>query len=140
MAAFVVCSAQRVLLPDNNEPTPATLVIDKCSGKIVQVRQGQLTHEEIRLAVDGDIEWIEAGNNIVLPGLVECVKLQLSDDYLIRDINRHSVPMFISMNQGVQPGRDSGLEPVLQLLEESQPWWTCHSIPCHRLLLFRILF
>lgn len=71
MAIFVVCSAQRVLLPDNSEPTPATIVIDKRSGQIVQVRPGQLTHEE--LGLDEDVEWIEAGNNIVLPGLVECV-------------------------------------------------------------------
>jgi allantoinase len=84
MASFVVCSAQRMLLPDNNEPTPATIVVDKHSGKIIQVRLGQLTREEIRL--DGNIEWIEAGNNIVLPGLVECVQILLSYDYLIRDI------------------------------------------------------
>jgi allantoinase len=71
MASYVVCSAQRVLLPDNDDPLPATVVIDKHSGKIVQVRSGQLTHEE--LGLDGNIEWIEAGNNIVLPGLVECV-------------------------------------------------------------------
>ena len=137
MASFVVCSAQRVLLPDNNEPTPATVVIDKCSGKIIQVRLGQLTHEEIQL--DGNIEWIEAGNNIVLPGLVECVQLQQSYDNLIRDIIRYLVPTFTSMNRDVRPGRDSGPEPVLQLLEESQPWWTCHSIPCRRPLLFRTL-
>jgi hypothetical protein len=120
MASFVVCSAQRVLLPDNNEPTPATVVIDKCSGKIIQVRLGQLTHEEIQL--DGNTEWIEAGNNIVLPGLVECVQLQQSYDNLIRDIIRYLVPTSTSMNRGVQPGRDFGLEPVRQLLEESQPW------------------
>lgn len=107
-----------MLLPDNNEPTPATVVIDKHSGKITQIRPGQLALEE--LGLEGNVEWIEAGNNIVLPGLVECVQLQLSDEYLIRDTNRYLVPMFISMSQGVQPGRDSGLEPVLQLLEESQ--------------------
>ena len=137
MASFVVCSAQRVLLPDSNEPTPATIVIDRHSGKIIQVRPGRLTLQEIQL--DGNIEWIEAGNNIVLPGLVECVQLQLPYDYLITDIFRYLVPMFISMNRGVQPGRDSGLEPVLQFLEESQPWWTCHSIPYRRPLLFRTL-
>lgn len=74
MTSFVVCSAQRVLLPDNNEPTPATIVIDKHSGRIVQVRPGQLTHEELGLD-QNKVEWIEAGNNIVLPGLVECVQL-----------------------------------------------------------------
>ena len=137
MVSFVVCSAQRVLLPDNNEPTPATVVIDKHSGKIIQIRPGQLAHEELRL--EGNIEWIEAGNNIVLPGLVECVQLQLSEEYLIRDAIWYLVPTFISMSQGVQPGRDSGLEPVLQLLEESQPWWTCHSIPYHQPLLFLTL-
>jgi hypothetical protein len=137
MASFVVCSGQRVLLPDNNEPTPATVVIDKHTGKIVQIRPGQLTEEELRL--EGNIEWIEAGNNIVLPGLVECVYLQLSDEYLIRYTNRYLVPMFISMSQVVQPGRDSGLELVLQLLEESQPWWICLSIPYLRLLLFPTL-
>lgn len=118
-ASFVVCSAQRVLLPDYNEPTPATVVIDKHSGKIVQVRPGQLTQQELGLP-DRDVEWIEAGNNIVLPGLVECVQLRPSDKYLIRDI-WYLVPMSILMNQGVQLGRDSGLEPVLQLLEELQP-------------------
>ena len=137
MASFVVCSAQRVLLPESNEPTPATVVIDKHSGKIIQIRSGQLTHEELRL--EGNIEWIEAGNNIVLPGLVECVQLQMSDEYLIRDTNRYLVPMFILMSQGVQPGRDSGREPVRQLLEESQPWWICHSIPYRRLPLFPTL-
>lgn len=138
MAGFVICSAQKVLLPGNNEPTPATIIIDKHSGQIVQVRQGQLTHKE--LGLDGHVEWIEAGNNTVLPGLVECVRLKMgSNKYLIRDIIRCLVPMFISTNQGVQPGRDSGLEPVLQLLEESQPWWTCRSIPCRRPPLSSIL-
>ena len=137
MASFVVFSAQKVLLPDNNEPTPATVIIDKHSGKITQIRPGQLAPEELRL--EGDIEWIEVGNNIVLPGLVECVQVQLSDEYLIRDANRYLVPMFISMSQVVRPGRDFGLEPVPQLLGESQPWWTCRSIPYHRLLLFPTL-
>jgi len=51
---------------------PATIVIDKHSGQIVQIRPGQLTHEELGLDRDR-VEWIEAGNNIVLPGLVEYV-------------------------------------------------------------------
>lgn len=70
MASLLICSGSRVVLPGHEEPTPASIVIDKASGKIIQVIQGRTTPDDF---ASETAEWIDAGNNIVLPGLVECV-------------------------------------------------------------------
>jgi len=72
MAELLVCSGARVLLPGISEPSPATIVVNKSSGKIIEVREGQYNREQLGLETKS-VEWVEAGNSIVLPGLVECV-------------------------------------------------------------------
>ncbi|KAF8161108.1 allantoinase [Crassisporium funariophilum] len=69
MPNILVCSGDKVLLPGNATPTPATVIIDKVSGRIIEVRQGIQTHQDLKL--DEDTEWIKAGSHVVLPGLVD---------------------------------------------------------------------
>ncbi|KAF8973255.1 allantoinase [Flammula alnicola] len=70
MPDLLVCSGSSVLLPGNDHPSPASIIIDKSSGKIVDVREGHHTREELGLGAD-IVEWIDAGKNVVLPGLVD---------------------------------------------------------------------
>lgn len=74
MLDYLVCAGPKVLLPGNDDPTPASIIVDKSSGKILEVRQGQHTTQDLGL-VECSVEWIDAGNNIVLPGLVEFVSI-----------------------------------------------------------------
>lgn len=71
--SLLVCSAKQVLLPDADAPQAATLIIDTLSGKIVDIRLGQHSKQDLtpHLPPDSEIAWVDAGNNIVLPGLVE---------------------------------------------------------------------
>ena len=70
MASLLVCSASKVLLPGQDEPTAATIIVDKASGKIIEVREALLRRDGGHF--DGQsVEWIDAGDNVVLPGLVE---------------------------------------------------------------------
>lgn len=71
MSDLLVCTGSRVLLPEYDEPNPATIIVDKSSGKIVDVRRDRITHDQ--LALDAIlVEWLDAGERVVLPGLVEC--------------------------------------------------------------------
>ncbi|PPQ67319.1 hypothetical protein CVT25_005903 [Psilocybe cyanescens] len=70
MSEFFVCTGSKVLLPGNDEPTQASIIINKTSGKIVEVRQGRHTPEDLGLGAHS-VEWLEAGKNVVLPGLVD---------------------------------------------------------------------
>ena len=74
MSDYLVCVGPKVLLPGSDNPLPASIVIDKRSGKILEVRCGQHTRQDLGLT-GHSVEWIDAGNNIVLPGLVESVLL-----------------------------------------------------------------
>ena len=68
----LICTGRNVLLPEENTLGPATIRIDVPSGKIVEItREFQLNdaHNE------HDILWIDAGDKLVLPGLVECVSI-----------------------------------------------------------------
>jgi len=69
--SFLVCAGNKVLLPDNVDPIPATLVIDKVSGKIVDIKPG--VHHRDSLGLADDVEYIDAGRLTVIPGLVEYV-------------------------------------------------------------------
>jgi allantoinase len=62
----LVVTGDCVVLPDHDTPKPATLVIDLASGKIKGVQLGKV-HTEY----DDDTLRIDAGDKIVLPGLVE---------------------------------------------------------------------
>lgn len=70
MSEFLVCTGSKVLLPGNDEPIQASIVINKASGKIVQVLQRQHTSEDLALGAHS-VEWLDAGKNVVLPGLIE---------------------------------------------------------------------
>lgn len=82
MSDLLILSAAKALLPEHEHPTPATIIVHKSSGKIVEVRHGQFTPEELGIATDG-IEWIDAGKNIILPGLVEYVLPKSPPDVLL---------------------------------------------------------
>jgi allantoinase len=79
MAEFLVCTGSKVLLPECTAPVPATVIVDRSTGKIIDVRQSQISHEQLTLE---SVEWIDAGDNIVLPGLVEYVPRFVSYLYL----------------------------------------------------------
>jgi len=69
--SFLVCAGSKVLLPENADPVPATLVIDKVSGKIVDIKPG--VHHRDSLGLAGAVEYVDAGHLTVIPGLVEQV-------------------------------------------------------------------
>ena len=69
MSHFLVCSGPSFLLPDSDTPRPATVVIDKVSGKIANVYHTQILEHELQLP--GDVTWINVHGKVVLPGLVE---------------------------------------------------------------------
>lgn len=75
MPPLLVLSSRQVLLPDTDFPQPATLIIDTLSGKIVDIRTGQDSIDDLRPNLPSGVEitWIDAGNKVVLPGLVEYV-------------------------------------------------------------------
>jgi allantoinase len=70
MTSLLVCSASKVLLPGQDEPTAATIIVDKASGKIIEVRETLLNRDEGHFNGQS-IEWIDTGDNVVLPGMVE---------------------------------------------------------------------
>lgn len=61
----VIFHGSRVLLPDLDEFVEASIVVDTDKGTILSVIEGPLSE-----AID-NIEVVEAGDNIILPGLVE---------------------------------------------------------------------
>jgi len=75
MADFLVCTGPNVILPDATVPVPATIVVNRSTGKIIDVRPTQLTPAQLMLE---SVEWIDAADNIVLPGLIEYVTPHIS--------------------------------------------------------------
>jgi len=75
MSQFLVCSGQRVLLPETDIPQPATVIVDMLTGKITDVRLGKHSRSDLTLYLpsNSEITWIDAGSKIILPGLVEYV-------------------------------------------------------------------
>ena len=63
----VVFHGSRVLLPDHDEPIEASIVVDTDKGTILSVIEGPLS------GIDDNVRVIDAGDNIILPGLVEYV-------------------------------------------------------------------
>ena len=61
----VVFHGSRVLLPSNPEPVEASILVDTDKGSVISITEGPLsqTHDGVTV--------IEAGNTIILPGLVE---------------------------------------------------------------------
>jgi allantoinase len=73
MANKLVCTGRNVLYAGAPVPQPATITIDIETGKIIQVLPNYLPGDA-RHTEEG-ITLIDAGDRIVLPGLVECVIL-----------------------------------------------------------------
>jgi len=61
----VIFHGSRVLLPDLDEFVEASIVVDTDKGTILSVIEGPLGE------ASDNVEVIEAGDNIILPGLVE---------------------------------------------------------------------
>jgi hypothetical protein len=70
MANIHVFSGHKVLLPDREEPTSASVVVDLDTGKIVEIVEGLYQRSDFPRAVDND-HWTEAGDNVIIPGLIE---------------------------------------------------------------------
>ena len=67
---LLLCTGTRVLLPGEDDLVEASLLIDRQSGKIIDVQRGLKTPDQFGVN-QTLVEWIQAGNNVVLPGLVE---------------------------------------------------------------------
>lgn len=75
MAELIVCTGKGALLSDVDEPTPATIVIDRVTGKITEIQTIYQSRTEFEAAHPSATiaAWVDAGDKIIIPGLVECV-------------------------------------------------------------------
>ena len=64
----IIFHGSRVLLPDLDELVEASIVVDADRGTILSVVEGPVSR-----VADDYAEVVEAGDNIILPGLVESV-------------------------------------------------------------------
>jgi len=64
---MLVVTGSNDLLPGQNAPQPATITVNPSTGKItdIQLQVGQRPRDDI------DVQWIDADNKFILPGLVE---------------------------------------------------------------------
>ena len=61
----VIFHGSKVLLPDRDELTEASIVVDADKGTIISVIEGPASD------IKNNVEVIDAGDNIILPGFVE---------------------------------------------------------------------
>ena len=61
----LIFHGSKVLLPDRDELIEASIVVDTDKGTIISVIEGPPS------GINDNIEVIDAGDNIILPGLVE---------------------------------------------------------------------
>jgi allantoinase len=64
-----IFTGKNVLLPECDNPQPATIIVDTATGKITDIRDGCLDRNQF--PADQDATWIDAGDKYILPGLVE---------------------------------------------------------------------
>lgn len=64
----LILTSNNVVLPDYDSPQPATIIVDTTTGKIADIQLGVHLGDD-----DQDVQQINAGDNFILPGLVECV-------------------------------------------------------------------
>jgi hypothetical protein len=119
MAEFLVCTGSQVLFPDITDPVPATIIIERSTGKIIDVRRNQVSREQLPFE---SVEWIDAGDKIVLPGLVEYV-LPFSHIWYLTPL--YLVPTSTLMNQVAPHGKVSGRGAGLLPQVVSLPWLIC---------------
>ena len=65
----LVFTSSNVLLPGSDSCTPGTIVVDKATGKIAEIRSTHTSHADFPDISDEN--WIDAGDKWILPGLVE---------------------------------------------------------------------
>jgi len=65
---ILTVTSQNVLLPDLDQPTPATISIDVSTGKVIDI---QLRYAGGACNASGEPYFVDAGDKVVLPGLVE---------------------------------------------------------------------
>lgn len=74
MASKLICTGRNVLYVGAAVPQPATITISTETGKITEILPSYQTRDILHNSTDeDDITWIDAGDKVVLPGLVECV-------------------------------------------------------------------
>lgn len=69
MEQLLVCTGQSIL-PGHHSPVPATIIVDKITGKITEVQARQCTRSDLPANLNVTT-WVDAGNLVVLPGLVD---------------------------------------------------------------------
>lgn len=68
----LIFTSDNILLAGSPSCKPATLVVDRATGKVVEVRETRSTRSDFPDVADD--AWIDAGEKCILPGLVECVQ------------------------------------------------------------------
>ena len=61
----LIFHGSKVLLPDHDELTEASIIVDADEGKILSIIKGPWS------GTNDNVEVIDAGDNVILPGLVE---------------------------------------------------------------------
>lgn len=68
---ILTVTSRNMLLPDLDQPTPATINIDISTGKIIEVLLKYVGGAVCNAS--GEPNFVDAGDKVVLPGLVEWV-------------------------------------------------------------------
>ncbi|KAH0589093.1 Allantoinase [Termitomyces sp. J132] len=66
---ILICTGRNVLLPNMTSPVPATLTVELSTGKITDIVLGYQSSDA--RSDDPTVQWIDAGDKFVLPGLVD---------------------------------------------------------------------
>lgn len=69
----LIFTSQNVILPDYDRPVPASIKVDRSTGKIIEIVTSGTSLPE-----DGLAELVDVGSKYILPGLVECVTFMRS--------------------------------------------------------------
>jgi hypothetical protein len=72
-----VYTGNNVLLPGSQVPRPATVLVSRKTGKIIDVREGRHVRADYPdiIASGDDDRWTDVGDKYLLPGLVEYVAI-----------------------------------------------------------------
>jgi allantoinase len=68
----LICTGRNVLYAGAATPRPATIIINTITGKIAEILPSYQARDA-NVQVEDGIIWIDAGDRVVLPGLVEYV-------------------------------------------------------------------
>ena len=66
-----VFTSNAVLLTGIKNPTPATIEIDKSTGKILAIHEGRANRSEEKYKDIADESWVDLGDKWILPGIFE---------------------------------------------------------------------